>query len=130
MDMSLRANQVNVFRIALVFVLMAILILAMLPNQSLGMDKLNDKLNHIVAFFTCALLVDFSFPETEFGFKKIIALLGYGLLIEIIQWFLVYRSSSLFDLAADAIGLLCYGLSLPLIKQLPIFKRRWVVDHG
>lgn len=130
MDMSLRANQVNVFRVTLIFVLMAILILAVLPNQSLGIDKLNDKLNHIMAFYTCALLVDFSFPETDFGSKKIIALLGYGLLIEFIQLFLGYRSFSLFDLAADITGLLCYGLSLPLIKQLPLLKRRWVIDHG
>ncbi len=128
--MSLRPSEIYLFRITFMFMLMTILVLATLPSQTFVIAKMSDKLNHFAAFYMCALLVDFSFPQTSFDLRKILFLVGYGLLLELIQLFLSYRSFSLLDLSADASGTLFYGLSLPLIKRLPILKRRWgVITH-
>jgi VanZ family protein len=79
----------------------------------------------VIAFYALALLVDFSFPQTGFNRVKTLSLLGYGLAIETIQYFLPYRSFELLDLGADAVGLFAYGISIPVLRRLPLFKIRW-----
>ena len=86
---------------------------------------LNDKLNHLAAFFTLALLSDFAFRDSGFGPGKFLPLLGYGLLLESIQHFLPYRDFSLLDLAADALGMGLYAASVPLLRRYPPFAGRW-----
>ena len=88
-------------------------------------ENMNDKVNHILAFYVLGFLADFSFPGKRFGLSKVLTILGYGLLIEVIQYFLPYRSFSLYDLAADTAGLAIYWLSLPALKHLPLLRRRW-----
>lgn len=87
--------------------------------------SINDKVEHGIAFYALALLADFSFPQNGFGRAKMLSLLSYGLAIEIIQYFLPYRSFSLLDLGADAVGLVIYGVSLPMLKHMPLLKKRW-----
>ncbi len=121
--------QVNLFRVFFVTLLITLLILSTLPiRHSFGL-MINDKIAHFAAFYVCALLLDFSFPNFRFDWKKAIPLLLYGLLIEIIQYNLSYRHFSLYDLAADAAGILVYGLSLPVIKRIPLLKWRWAGVH-
>lgn len=91
--------------------------------------SLNDKVTHILAFYALALLIDFSFPERRFDFSKVIALLGYGFLIECVQYFLPYRTFSLFDLSADLVGLLAYKLSMPGLKYIPWLRWRWIIPE-
>ncbi len=84
-----------------------------------------DKTNHFVAFLVLALLVDFSFPNSRFSTDKIFSLIAYGFSLEIIQYYLPHRMFSLFDIVADSLGLLAYGLLIPFIKRLPAFSDRW-----
>ena len=86
---------------------------------------LNDKLNHLAAFFSLALLSDFAFRGNGFGAAKFLPLLGYGLLLESIQHFLPYREFSLLDLAADALGMALYAASVPLLRGRRPFAERW-----
>ncbi|MDH4162927.1 MAG: VanZ family protein [Nitrospirota bacterium] len=86
---------------------------------------INDKINHLAAFYTLALLVDFSWPKKDFLGLKAISLLGYGLAIEIAQYFLPQRNFSLLDLGADAVGLLLYLLSAPLLRNIPLLSMRF-----
>ena len=86
---------------------------------------LNDKLHHAVAFFVLAFLLDFAWPRQPWQRTKWLTLLGYGLFIEVVQFFIPYREFSLWDLAADGLGLLLYGYSLPLIKRTPGLAPRW-----
>jgi VanZ family protein len=87
-------------------------------------EGLSDKTEHILAFYVLGLLVDFSWPMTGFRTPKALSLFGYGLAIEIVQYFLPHRTFSLFDLGADGIGLLLYALSVPLIKNIyPLSER-------
>ena len=122
-------STVLVFRTALLTAVATIMYLATTRLDLPVTADLNDKMNHILAFYVLALLIDFSFPEGRFDFSKVITLLGYGLLIESVQYLLPYRTFSLFDLSADAIGLLAYKLSLPALKYIPWLRWRWSIPE-
>lgn len=88
-------------------------------------EAISDKLLHFMAFYVLSLLADFSFPKTTFNAVKITVLLGYGVLIEVVQSFFPHRSSSMADIAADLAGIMVYMISVPLLKRLPIIRERW-----
>jgi VanZ family protein len=100
-------NRTLLFRIALVLALLGIGYLATSPTDTLLPDT-NDKLKHIAAFLVLAYLSDAAFPRQSWNWRKIIPLLGYGLLLECIQHFEPNRFFSLADLAADAVALAFY----------------------
>ena len=89
------------------------------------MEHVWDKARHAAAFATLAGLTDFSFPHTRFGWRKAGALLAYGVFIEVVQYFLPYRSSEVLDILADVTGLVCYALSTPALRRAPFVRRRW-----
>ena len=120
-------THIIAFRVVLTVALLAITHLAFTPQQYPVLKDISDKANHIFAFYVLALLVDFSFPKDRLGFSKVFALLSYGLLIEVIQYFLPNRTSSLLDLLADGVGIASYRFSLPVLRHVPLFRRRWSV---
>jgi VanZ family protein len=73
---------------------------------------LNDKLQHGLAFGLLALLACLAMPDRHRWRFVLPLLLGYGVLIECVQWWLPWREFSLPDLAADLAGLLLV-LALP-----------------
>lgn len=124
--MPLQHNQVTIFR-SLFFI--TLIIISYLTTASLSgtiVGDINDKFSHFLAFFTLAFLIDFSFPKRDFGYLKFFELFSYGLLIEIIQYTIPYRSFSLYDLLANGTGLLAYKFAIPLIRQLSFLNTRWV----
>jgi len=106
------------FRVLLAAALLAISFLATTRLTIPVAREMNDKVNHGAAFFLLALLVDHSFPAWKFR-TKVLVLIAYGLSIELTQAYLPYRSCSLFDLGADAVGLVFYGICLPALSYLP-----------
>ena len=116
-----------------VFVIRALFVVSVLGITSLALagvqyplvDDINDKLRHAVAFFTLGLLLDFSFPERPLGLAKIGGLLAYGVLLEVVQSATPARDPSFWDMGADALGLLVYATSTPLLRRVPILARRW-----
>ena len=110
------------FRGALGAALAVISYLAFTPLDIPVVSSLNDKASHIAAFLCLALLTDLSWPESPWNKTKYLSLMGYGLFIEIIQAFLPNRFFSLWDLAADALGLIGYTLVLPLLLRYSFFK--------
>lgn len=110
---------------ALLVALIAIMHLATTQLDYPIAENINDKASHVLAFYVLAFLVDFSFPEDSFGISKVLFLISYGLLIEIIQYFIPYRMFSFYDLAADCVGLVVYKISLPLLKRFPLLECRW-----
>ena len=118
----------GLFRIGLAASILLISYLSFTQIEGSPFDVLtflNDKLQHAVAFFVLAFLLDFAWPRQPWQWTKWLPLLGYGLFIEVVQFFLPFREFSLWDLAADALGLLLYGYSLPLIKRTPGLAPRW-----
>jgi len=116
-------NRATLFRVLLVVALLAISFLATTRLTIPVARELNDKVNHAVAFFMLALLVDFSFPTWTFR-TKVLVLIAYGLSLELTQAYLPYRSCSLFDLGADAGGLALYGICQPALRYFPFFRKQ------
>jgi VanZ family protein len=119
-----------IFRALFIAALVVTTALATTSRSIPGVEDINDKVNHVFAFFTLALLSDFSRPESRFDARKIIFLLGFGLAIEITQSFLPYRSCSMFDLGADAVGLFLYRTSIPFLMKIRPLKQRWEAGVG
>ena len=69
-----------------------------------------DKIEHALAFFVLAALAGIGHAGSALASRLMIALIGYGLLIECIQWCIPWREFSLLDWAADAMGVLCWLL--------------------
>jgi VanZ family protein len=122
--MGFPGTIVIALRIALAVVVLAISYLAF-TDSSMSIELFPGKLRHPVAFATLALLVDFSFPASRFGLVKILALLGYGVAIEVVQYFLPWRQASALDVVADGLGIAAYMLSVPALKRMPWLRLRW-----
>lgn len=110
------------FRILLASALVAISYLAFGPAVELVPG--GDKSNHLLAFFVLGLLLDWSFPTSNFSFAKMAALFMYGCVIEGVQYGLVDRDMSVADLIANTGGILLYAvlihftISVPSVKQV------------
>ena len=100
-----------------------IYIYALVPTDALpGIDPW-DKLNHGMAFFVLAGLMEMAWPTASLLRVRLPLLLLYGLLIELSQSLLPWRDGSWPDLLADAVGLLAYGLLRGVL-----FRRRGPVS--
>jgi VanZ family protein len=117
------------YRLLLATTLAAITYLATTSRHFPIVETVSDKVDHIAAFYVLGLLVDFSWPESGFRLPKVIALLGYGMSIEIIQYFLPHRHFSIYDLGADAAGLLIYAGSVPLLKHIYPLNERFLAQE-
>ncbi len=83
--------------------LMTVFYLAFAPQADVGPDFYQaDKLKHAFAFAVLAFLLTQGYARALS--TVLFTLLGVGLFIETVQWFLPYRDASFWDLSADAIG--------------------------
>ena len=102
-----------------------ILWLALTPNppsnQFLGFDKLN----HGLAFFTLAALMEYAFPHLASWAAKLLPLSVFGLAIEMLQFWIGYRYFEWMDLVADGVGLLLFWIVRGKIRAAvdPIIQR-------
>lgn len=94
--MSFRRSHLTAIRLSLGVALMVLTYLMLVPIDHSIIEKTNDKIAHILAFYLLALLVDFSFPDRVFNRSKVLPLLVYALLMETIQYFVSYRIFSVF----------------------------------
>ena len=123
--MGLPRAGIIAFRAALAITLIVIMFLATTRQSIPVVEDINDKANHLLAFGALAWLGDFAFPASKFGLKKFLWLLGYGVLIEFIQYFLPYREASLFDVLSDAAGLAVYWMFYRFLRFFPLLGLRW-----
>ncbi|OZG75063.1 hypothetical protein BTA51_01300 [Hahella sp. CCB-MM4] len=96
---------------------------AIVPVEYTPVATINDKLVHITAFIGLYSLLRITHPR-----RSVLVLAGYmlayGLAVEIHQWFLPYRSFSIADLLADALGIVIgFYLTQWLLKTSPISSR-------
>ncbi|MBI4499555.1 MAG: VanZ family protein [Gemmatimonadetes bacterium] len=124
--MALDRSHIRWFRILLGLLVIVISYLAFTPLHHPIVERIWDKLNHAAAFGVLAFATDFSFPDRKYGRSKILALLAYGVAIELIQKMLPYRDFELRDVVADAAGLLLYGLMPPILRRIPALRERWI----
>ncbi len=78
----------------------------------------NDKVNHLIAYFVLAGLVDWSYPHPgQRWWWKLLIVAGYGVVIEILQGMTAYRMLSWWDALANFTGALAYFATLPLTMR-------------
>ncbi len=123
--MRLSRTTIIVFRITLVVSLLLITFLATMELELPAITSVDDKFGHVLAFLYLALLVDYSFPASRFNLLKVMLLLLYGVVIELIQYFIPHRMFSLLDLLANGIGVVIYAAFYQILKHVPLFKLRW-----
>ena len=106
------------YRLLLIIALVASLFATLSAlSGAVDVSRLNDKLGHAIMFFVLAFLSYHALKE-NYGIKTLIALSLFGLFIEIIQYYLPWRSFSWLDWLADNIGLLFYELIHQLKRVL------------
>ena len=111
------------FRFALLVNLMVISWLAFTSSKVQIAELATDKVNHFVAFFVLSYCLDRGFPQQPFFKFKFLPLLGYGMLIEILQSGLAYREFSLWDLLTDGVAIAVYWIFHAQFRQLIVTPR-------
>ena len=90
--------------------------LAFIPsNQAVMVFPHFDKLVFFGAFFVLFFFLDLAFKGPA-SFKALGTLIIYGIAIESAQVFIPYRSGEMYDLLANASGLLVYFLFAPKFR--------------
>ncbi|MET4693396.1 VanZ family protein [Endozoicomonas lisbonensis] len=125
MEAIIKKHYTFLARVSLATALITITTLCLVPTEQIPLSDWNDKAQHIIAFLILTFLIDASWPETELNWKKALALLGYGLMLEVLQGFTDYRELSGLDLIADAAGIGLYTVTSPLLKKIPVINWRW-----
>jgi len=104
------------WQFALLASIAAILFLATTAGPLPVLSAPSDKVNHLLAFLELTLLVRLGWPQLK-PLYFVPLLLGFGMLIEIVQATLPYRDFSLADVAADAAGIAAGMLIWPWLQR-------------
>ena len=88
--------------------LLAVSALAFLPDHDVAQITTGwDKANHTLAFGALALFAGLGWPRWPW-WQMALALIGYGVLVEVVQYF-VGRDASALDVLADSTGIALHG---------------------
>lgn len=117
-------NVIYLFRFTLSATMAVIFILSVVRIEQALPGGLSDKFYHSLAFFVLGVLSALSFPEPGFSYKKCLLLFSYGVLIEVVQYFLPYRSFSFGDMVADAVGIFACFFCVRGFSFLGVFFRK------
>lgn len=99
-----------------VLALIGISTLAFMPSDEVPPISTGwDKSNHALAFFVLALLANLSWPRM-YWWKQAAGLVGYGIFIEIVQYF-VGRDAAAPDVLADSVGIALHGVLFLLMTR-------------
>ncbi len=102
----------------------AVFILAIVPDDHINAYIDNaDKVKHFTAFFTLSYLLNRASSTIAHRLRNMVLLLLFGIFIEFVQIFLIYRSSSIYDIYADLVGILLFQLLLSLYRFIQEFGR-------
>lgn len=96
-----------------------VFLLAVVPNDHVLLTfHYADKAKHFTAFFVLSLLLNRASSTMKHRLRNMLSLLLFGIFIEIIQIYIIYRSSSIYDVYADVVGILLFQLLFSLYKFL------------
>ena len=125
MNLKNTALQLLAFRplwqLGLVVSIIAIIYLATAGSSHSIQITFSDKFQHMLAFAELTVLARLGWPQASVS-KSVVALIGFGLLIELIQASLPYREFSVLDWVADAVGI---AIGLAFARLISTVTRRW-----
>ena len=106
-----QSSQLRLF-LKILFVVLVLIgfVFALIPMHGMSEIPHMDKIMHALAFFSFAALLDLATNRHSFWRWKVPLLLGYGAAIEVLQLFTPWRSFSVADFGADALGIFLYWL--------------------
>ena len=108
----------NLLFASAIFVFILITVLSLMPPKSELQIPTNDKVGHFLAYAVFSLNICLLFPQVS---KKMVLLLlaviGYGILLEFLQGF-VGRSTSFYDFLANTTGV-SIGFGIYLLVRKP-----------
>ena len=108
--------MIRIYRIVFLVLFLLISYASLTPQGDISVPYL-DKLFHFSAFIILSLFLDLSIKRTLLSSKAaLIFLIFYALLIELVQYFLPYRSAEFFDFISDLLGILVYLYFAPKIN--------------
>jgi len=94
------------------FLLAGSFLYALMPNSVTLDDTFGlSAVLHFLAFVTLAFTIDFAYPLLG-NFRKALVLTGFGILIEVLQYFIPYRFCSFWDFMIDVFGITAYFLGV------------------
>jgi hypothetical protein len=115
---SVRAmKNLTFWRATLLFGLIAVLLLALLPTGDQMVFSGQDKLLHGITFAVLFLLSRQSLPAGASLWLIYPGLMGYGILMEVLQGLTGYRYMEGMDLLADLLGLMVGHLVVLSIRK-------------
>ena len=109
--------MIRIYRFVFLFLLLFISYASVTPMEGGASVPYIDKLLHFSAFLILTLFMDLSIKKPLlFNKIAIIFLILYAFLIELVQYFLPYRSAEVFDFISDLLGVLAYLYFAPNIN--------------
>ena len=110
--------QLVFYRSFFIFMVAFVYLLAITPSSgSPPLFPYLDKILHFLIFLLLTFILDFCTRRSlKKNYSLIFLLIGFGLFIEISQYFTGTRSADFFDWLADSLGVLVYLLFAPNIS--------------
>ena len=109
--------MIRIYRFVFFFLVLFISYAAVIPLEDGTSVPYIDKLLHFFTFLLLTLFMDLSIRKPLLSNKAaLIFLILYAFLIELVQYFLPYRSAEVFDFISDLLGILVYLYFAPKIK--------------
>lgn len=109
--------MIRIYRLVFLLLVLFISYAAVTPVEGGASVPYIDKLLHFVAFLILTFFMDLSIKKPLLLSKvALIFLILYAFLIELVQYFLSYRSAEVFDFISDLLGILVYLYFAPKIK--------------
>ena len=109
--------MIRIYRLVFLLLVLFISYAAVTPVEGDASVPYIDKLLHFVAFLILTFFMDLSIKKPLLLSKvALILLILYAFLIELVQYFLSYRSAEVFDFISDLLGILVYLYFAPKIK--------------
>ena len=109
--------MIRIYRLVFLLLVLFISYAAVTPLEGGASVPYIDKLLHFVAFLILTFFMDLSIKKPLLLSKvALIFLILYAFLIELVQYFLSYRSAEVFDFISDLLGILVYLYFAPKIK--------------
>ena len=108
--------MIRIYRLVFLLLVLLISYAALTPQGDISTPYI-DKILHFSAFLMLSFFMDLSIKKPLLLSKAaLILLILYAFLIELVQYFLSYRSAEVFDFISDLLGILVYLYFAPKIK--------------